>query len=47
VQFWILAEIYMLKGDKESAVKYYNKSLELNPENKNAADQIRKLSQKE
>jgi tetratricopeptide (TPR) repeat protein len=42
-----LAEIYMLKGDKESAVKYYNKSLELNPENKNAADQIKKLSQKE
>ncbi len=38
-----LAEGYLNKGDKESAIKYYEKSLELNPQNKNAAEQLKKL----
>lgn len=38
-----LAEGYRTKGDKESAIKYYKKSLELNPQNKNAAEQLQKL----
>lgn len=38
-----LAEVYMLKGDKEAAIKFYKKSLELNPNNTNAVDQIKKL----
>ena len=38
-----LAEGYLTKGDKESAIKYYEKSLELNPQNKNAAEQLNKL----
>ena len=28
-----LAEVYMLKGEKDLAIKYYKKSLELNPNN--------------
>jgi CubicO group peptidase (beta-lactamase class C family) len=38
-----LADGYQAKGDKESAIKYYQKSLELNPQNKNAAEQLKKL----
>jgi CubicO group peptidase (beta-lactamase class C family) len=38
-----LAEAYMRNGDKESAVKNYEKSLELNPQNKNGADMLKKL----
>jgi CubicO group peptidase (beta-lactamase class C family) len=38
-----LAESHMVKGNKELAIKYYEKSLELNPENKNAVEQIKKL----
>ena len=38
-----LAESYMTKGDKESAIKYYEKSLELNPKNGNAIEQLKKL----
>jgi len=30
-------------GDKENAIKYYQKSLELNPKNDNAKDQLKKL----
>jgi CubicO group peptidase (beta-lactamase class C family) len=41
-----LAEGYMLNGEKESAIKYYKKSLELDPENKNAEDKIKELSSK-
>lgn len=42
--FWdSLAEGYMTKGDKESAIKYYEKSLELNPKNTNAVEQLKKL----
>lgn len=38
-----LAEGYMTRGDKELAVKYYEKSLELDPNNKNAVEQLKKL----
>lgn len=42
--FWdSLAEGYMTKGDKESAIRYYEKSLELNPHNRNAVEQLKKL----
>ena len=37
------AEAYMENGDKELAMKYYKKSLELNPENENAKDMLKKL----
>ncbi len=40
-----LAEVYMLKGDKEAAIKFYKKSLELNPNNTNAVEQIKKLTE--
>lgn len=39
-----LGEAYMNVGDNANAVKNYKKSLELNPANKNAEDQIKKLS---
>jgi tetratricopeptide (TPR) repeat protein len=38
-----LAEAYMDKGDKELAIKYYEKSLQLNPDNTNGANQVKKL----
>jgi CubicO group peptidase (beta-lactamase class C family) len=38
-----LGEAYMVKGDKKLAIEYYKKSLELNPENKAAAENIKKL----
>lgn len=38
-----LGEAYMINGDKELAVKNYRKSLELNPENTNAAGMLKKL----
>lgn len=38
-----LAEAFMTKGDKESAIKYYEKSLELDPKNNNAVEQLKKL----
>lgn len=38
-----LAEYYMKKGDGKNAIKYYMKSLELNPENKNAREKLREL----
>lgn len=40
-----LAEGYMVKGDKAKAIENYKKSLALNPDNKNAAEQIKKLEQ--
>jgi hypothetical protein len=33
----------MINGDKELAIKNYKKSLELNPENTNAANAIKRL----
>lgn len=38
-----LAEVNMLKGNKDLAIKYYKRSLELNPNNTNAVNQIKKL----
>jgi hypothetical protein len=38
-----LAEAYMADGNKELAIQYYEKSLELNPENGNAVDLLEKL----
>jgi tetratricopeptide (TPR) repeat protein len=38
-----LAEGYMVDGDKESAIKYYKKSLELNPDNTNAVQKLKEL----
>jgi CubicO group peptidase (beta-lactamase class C family) len=40
-----LAEGYMVRGDKKLAVENYKKSLELDPNNKNAAEYIKKLEQ--
>ena len=38
-----LAEAYMNAGNKELAIKNYEKSLELNPQNTNAVEQLKKL----
>ena len=38
-----LAEGYMVSGDKEAAIKFYKKSLELNPDNTNAVQQLKEL----
>jgi tetratricopeptide (TPR) repeat protein len=38
-----LAEAYMIDRNKELAIKYYRKSLELNPDNNNAKNMIEKL----
>ena len=38
-----LAEAYLDKGNKDLALSYYQKSLDLNPKNANAAEQIKKL----
>ncbi len=40
-----LAEAYMKKGEKDLAIKYYQKSLELNPENANATEKLKQLQQ--
>jgi pimeloyl-ACP methyl ester carboxylesterase len=37
------AEAYMIAGNKELAIKNYERSLELNPQNTNAAKQLKKL----
>jgi glyoxylase-like metal-dependent hydrolase (beta-lactamase superfamily II) len=38
-----LAEAYMTKGENELAVKYYKKSLEINPSNTNAKEVLKRL----
>jgi tetratricopeptide (TPR) repeat protein len=38
-----LAEAYMNKGDKEAAIKNYEKSLELDPKNSEAVEMLKKL----
>ncbi len=38
-----LGEAYMLKGDRELAIKNYEKSLDLNPENTNAVEMLNRL----
>lgn len=40
-----LAEGYMVKGDKQKAIENYKKSLALDPNNKGAAENIKKLEQ--
>lgn len=40
-----LAEAYMENGDKELAIRYYEKTLDLNPQNPNAVNQLKKLKQ--
>jgi CubicO group peptidase (beta-lactamase class C family) len=40
-----LGEAYMIKGDKPRAIASYKKSLELNPNNKNAAEKINQMEQ--
>lgn len=40
-----LGEAFMNKGDKASALKYYEKSLQLDPTNENAEEMIKKLRQ--
>ena len=39
-----LGEAYLKKGDNVQAIKYYRKSLELNPSNKNAEEIIKKIT---
>ncbi|ETN95480.1 serine hydrolase [Zhouia amylolytica] len=39
-----LAEAYMMNGDTKKAIEYYEKSLELNPENNNAKEKLKTLS---
>lgn len=41
-----LAEAYMIVGNMELAIMNYKKSLELNPDNKNTAEKLKKLQQK-
>lgn len=41
-----LAETYMAIGNKDLAIKNYERAFELNPKNTNAVDQLRKLRQK-
>lgn len=38
-----LAEGYLVAGDRERAIEYYEKSLELDPENENAKEKLRGL----
>lgn len=38
-----LAEAHMTRGDRELAIRNYEKSLQLNPHNKNAAEMLKKL----
>jgi CubicO group peptidase (beta-lactamase class C family) len=40
-----LAEAYMKTGDKQAAIKNYEKSLELDPKNKGAEEMLKKLRQ--
>lgn len=41
-----LGEAYMVNGDKELAIKNYQKSIELNPDNANGVEMLKKLQQK-
>jgi CubicO group peptidase (beta-lactamase class C family) len=41
-----LAEAYMVNGDKETAIKNYEKSLELDPKNTNAVEMLKQLRDK-
>jgi tetratricopeptide (TPR) repeat protein len=41
-----LGEAYMIKGDKELAIRNYERSLELDPKNTNAVEMLKKLKAK-
>jgi CubicO group peptidase (beta-lactamase class C family) len=41
-----LGEAYMIKGNKQLAIKNYKKSLELNPRNQNAVEKLKELEKK-
>ena len=41
-----LAEAYMVKGDNAQAIRYYKRSLKLDPNNENAARSVRELREK-
>ena len=38
-----LAEAYMIDGDKELATRNYQRAVELNPQNSNAIEMLKKL----
>jgi tetratricopeptide (TPR) repeat protein len=38
-----LGEAYMINGDKDLAIKSYEKSVELNPQNTNGIEMLKKL----
>jgi Tfp pilus assembly protein PilF len=38
-----LGECYLKAGNQEKAIENYKKSLEFNPENKNASEMLKKL----
>ena len=40
-----LGEAYMIKGNKELAIKNYKKSIELNPDNENGKKMLEKLQE--
>jgi tetratricopeptide (TPR) repeat protein len=40
-----LADAYLLKGDKENAIKWYKKALELRPNNPRAKEALKRLGQ--
>jgi tetratricopeptide (TPR) repeat protein len=42
-----LAEAYYRKGDKELAIKYYKQSIELNPNNENGLQKLKKIKAKD
>lgn len=42
-----LAEAYYRKGDMESAIKHYQKSIALNPENENAKEKLKEIKEKD
>jgi CubicO group peptidase (beta-lactamase class C family) len=42
-----LAEAYMKNSEKEFAIKYYRMSLEMNPNNPNAVEMLKKLEEKQ
>ena len=42
-----LGEAYLIKGEKEAAIRSYEKSLELNPGNENGREMLKRLREKE
>ena len=38
-----LGEAYMMNGDKELAIRSYQRAVELNPQNNNAIEMLKKL----